>query len=223
MPKNAAVIVAGGSGKRFGSKTPKQFLELEGLPVFMRSILAYKKTKLFSQIVLVTPKDRIIKLAPLAKKHGFELIAGGKERSDSVKAGLKALSKDISIVAIHDAARPLITNDVIVRALKMAQARGASVTSVPARDTIKLTNGEKAVKTIPRNTIWLAQTPQTFKTSIINKAYAKLGRDKVTDDAQVAEKAGYKVYVSMGDYNNIKITDKSDFETARTILKNSKS
>jgi len=220
MTKCAAIIVAGGSGKRFGSKTPKQFLNLQGVPVFIWSVTAFRKTGLFSQIILVAPKERLGKLAPFAKKYSFTLACGGKERSDSVRSGLKALDKDITIVAIHDAARPLISGEVIARAVLNAKKHGAVVVSVPARDTIKLTSCEKVVKTIPRDTVWLAQTPQVFKKSLIEKAYAKLDRAKVTDDAQVVEKAGFAVHVSMGDYKNIKITDKQDLKTAQLILKN---
>jgi len=92
------------------------------------------------------------------------------------------------------------------------------VVSVPARDTIKLTSGKKVINTVPRDTVWLAQTPQVFKRSILEKAYHKLGLAKVTDDAQAAELAGFKVYVSLGDYNNIKITDKNDFNIAKNII-----
>jgi 2-C-methyl-D-erythritol 4-phosphate cytidylyltransferase len=218
MTKNAAIIVAGGSGKRFGSKTPKQFLNLQGIPVFLWSVMAFKKTKLFPQIILVAPKERLKKLVPYAKKYSFLLVCGGKERSDSVKAGLKAIDKDTEIVAIHDAARPLISQQVIERSIAGANEYGAVVVSVPARDTIKLASGQKVIKTIPRDTVWLAQTPQVFKKTILDKAYAKLGRAKATDDAQVVEKAGFKVFVSMGDYSNIKITDKNDFKTAQIAL-----
>lgn len=223
MPNNAVIIVAGGSGKRFGSKVPKQFLMLAGLPVFIRSVLAYKRTNLFSKIVLVAPAGRLKQLAGFSKQYGFDLVAGGKERSDSVRNGLKALPADIAIVAIHDAARPLITKDVIVRAMESAAKYGAAVASVPARDTVKLANGGKVLKTIPRTAVWLAQTPQVFKKAVIDKAYKKLGRAKVTDDAQAAEKAGYRVYVTLGDYDNIKITDKRDFDIALNLISNKQS
>ena len=223
MSKCAAIIVAGGSGKRFGSKTPKQFLKLSGLPMFMWSVLAFKRTGLFSRVILAAPKNRLKSLAPLAKKYSFELVPGGKERQDSVKAGLAQLSGGVvSLVAIHDAARPLIKRDVIKRALACAVKRGSAVVSVPARDTVKLASDGNIVKTIPRNGIWLAQTPQIFKRSVIEKAYLKLGRTVVTDDAQAAELMGLKVRVVMGDYGNIKITDKEDFNAAQNILKNTK-
>lgn len=218
MSKCAAIIVAGGSGKRFGSKTPKQFLKLLGLPVFLWSVLAFKKTGLFSQIILVAPQNRLKPLRGSARAHGFEVVPGGKERYDSVKAGLQALGKDISYAAIHDAARPCVRPDVIKRALRSAKKYGSGIASVPARDTIKLAAGNKIVKTIPRDDIWLAQTPQVFKRSIIERAYSKLGRIKVTDDAQAAELAGFKVYVSLGDYKNIKITDRDDFKTVQRQL-----
>jgi len=216
--KCAAIIVAGGSGKRFGSKTPKQFLDLFGSPVFMWSVRAFQKTKLFSQIILVAPDSKLGKLARFARSSGFEITRGGKERPDSVKAGLKVLNKDINIVAVHDAARPLITPQAIKRAVDCAKKYGAAVSSVPARDTIKLTKGESIIETIPRGAVWLAQTPQVFKRSVLEKAYSRLGRAKVTDDAQAVERLGIKVRVAMGDYKNIKVTDKEDFKAVRALL-----
>jgi len=222
MQKCAAIIVAGGAGKRFGSKTPKQFLNLLDIPVFLWSVNAFKSTRLFSRIVLVAPRDRLKKLSSLARAHHFDLVAGGKERSDSVKTGLNSLDKDIVFVAIHDAARPLIKPAVIERALESAKKYGTGIVSVPARDTIKLTAGQKIVSTIRRDTIWLAQTPQVFRKSLIEKAYAGLGRGKVTDDSQAVERLGLKPRAVMGDYGNIKITDREDLKTAQRTLKNRK-
>ena len=218
MYKNAVIIVAGGAGKRFGSKTPKQFLNLLNKPVFMWSLQAFKRTGLFSQIILVVPENRLKRLEAVAKKFSFELASSGKERTDSVKAGLLKLNKDITCVAIHDAARPLIKPDVIKRAIDSAREHGSGIVSVPARDTIKLTSGKKIIKTIPRDSVSFAQTPQAFKRSLIDKAYEAC-RASVTDDAQAVERLGLKVYTVMGDYNNIKLTDKDDFKVAQTVLK----
>ena len=219
MNKYAAIIVAGGAGRRFGSKTPKQFLNLGGLPMYLWSVKAFRKTGRFSQIILAAPAGRLKALSAAAKKYSFDLVSGGKERPDSVRAGLKKLNKDITIVAIHDAARPLIGTAVINRALAVAARSGSALVSVPARDTIKLVSKYKVLKTIPRQTIWQAQTPQVFERSLIEKAYSRLGKTRVTDDAQAVERTGHKVSVVMGDYNNIKITDRNDFNTALLHLK----
>jgi len=216
--KCAAVIVAGGSGKRYGSKSPKQFLKLSGVPMFMWSVKAFKKTPGFSQIILVAPKDRLARLQSIGRAEGFQVVGGGKERSDSVRAGLKALKDDISIVAIHDAARPLIKRETISRAVECAKKYGSAIVSVPARDTVKFAPKGSILKTIPRDTIWLAQTPQVFKRPLIQKAYSKLKGAKVTDDAQVMERVSRGVRVVMGDYNNIKITDREDLKAAEIYL-----
>lgn len=218
--KAAAIIVAAGAGKRFGSKTPKQFLKLNNLPVFMWSILAFKKVKNIKQLILVVPEDKIKTLKTLEKKYKIYVVPGGAERYISVQAGLSALNPDIEYVAIHDGARPLITTDLIKKGLLSAQKNNAAVIAVQARDTIKISDNEMNVnKTIPRNNVWMAQTPQIFKCSLIKEAYKNLSIKNITDDAQVAELSGHKVAVVPGSYKNIKITDRSDMEFAKFFLK----
>ncbi|MCX5778802.1 MAG: 2-C-methyl-D-erythritol 4-phosphate cytidylyltransferase [Elusimicrobia bacterium] len=218
-PNNAAIIVAAGAGTRLGAATPKQFLKLNGLPVFLWSVRAFQKTRLFSQIIVVVPSVFVRRLTPLAQRNNFTLIAGGRERHDSVKAGLKGLNDSIHYVAIHDGARPLVTPEIITRGIAAAQRHGASVIAVPARDTVKLSTKKSIVsKTIPRSSVWLAQTPQTFKRSVIERAYARRPAT-VTDDAQVVESTGVKVIIVPGDYCNIKITDRRDFSIARLFIK----
>lgn len=216
---NAAIIVAAGAGTRFGAATPKQFLKLNGLPVFLWSVRAFRKTKRFSQIIVVAAPAYLRKLQPLAKRHGFELVAGGAERYDSVQAGLKQLNPFIRFVAIHDGARPLVSAETIIQGLDAARRYGASVAAVPARDTIKRSAKRAVVtETIPRSTIWQAQTPQTFKRPLIERAYARR-RAAVTDDSQAVELLGAPVRIVPGDYRNIKITDRRDFDIARLFLK----
>ena len=216
----AAIIVAAGSGKRFNSKVPKQFLDLNGKPVFLWSVLAFKKLKAFVQVIVVVPQKYVAGLKPLGEKNGFELAAGGKERYDSVMAGLKKVRPGVSYVAIHDAARPLITEDIIAGCLREAKKSGAAIVAVSAKDTVKQAKTELFVqKTIPRNTVWLAQTPQIFNKNMLIKAYSGKLRTSITDDAQAVELAGRKPKIVPGRYSNIKITEPLDMKIAALLLK----
>ena len=217
---NAAIIVAAGASRRFKAATPKQFMKLGGLPVFLWSVLAFKKTGKFGQIILVVPKDRVVKLKIPAAKYGFEAIPGGKERADSVHEGIKKLKPGVKIVAIHDGARPLVSKGLILRSLEAAKKFGAAVAAVPANDTVKICSGLKVLKTTPRTNVWLAQTPQVFARETIEYAFKKLrARKGITDDAQIAELAGKPVRVVPGESTNIKLTTKKDFDIAVFLLK----
>jgi 2-C-methyl-D-erythritol 4-phosphate cytidylyltransferase len=214
----AAIIVAAGASRRFNSKTPKQFFKLGAYPVFLWSILAFKKISEIKQIVLVAPKDRLSQLAPYAKKYGFNVVSGGKERHDSVKAGLSAVKPHIRYVLIHDGARPLISGSLIKECLKETIKYKATVSAVPSTDTVKLERNGFVKETYPRQKVWLAQTPQSFYKPLIEAAYKNLKNTSITDDAQVAELYGKKVKLVMGEYTNIKITRKQDIKTAKLIL-----
>lgn len=220
FPKAAAIIVAAGASRRFKSKTSKQLFPLRDVPVFIWSVAAFRKTKNFSQIIVVVPKKSIELFRKYGSKYKIDVIAGGKERVDSVRQGLKHLNSDIEYVAIHDGARPLITPQLIKRNLSQTLKHGATVCAVQARDTVKISAPYGFVKkTTPRQNIWLAQTPQTFRCSIIKSAYKKLKTRKITDDAQAVELLGRKVKIVPGDYFNIKITEQKDIAFAENILK----
>lgn len=214
----AAVIVAAGAGKRFGGKVRKQFVSLSGRPIFEWSVLAFKKLPQVRQIVLVVPPSQIGSFKNFPTRRGIDIAAGGAERVDSVRAGLSAVRPDIDIVAIHDGARPLVDTATILKSFSAAGKVGGALVCVQARDTVKFSSGKTVNKTILRNNIWLAQTPQVFKKKVIDSAYAKLKTKHVTDDAQVAEMAGYKVAIVPGNYSNIKITDKQDLKIAKLFL-----
>jgi 2-C-methyl-D-erythritol 4-phosphate cytidylyltransferase len=220
----ACIIVAAGSGRRYGSTVPKQFVNFKGKPLFLWSVLAFKKIREFSQVIVVVPAERLKSLAKLEKEYGIEVIAGGKERHDSVINGIKKLNEDITLVAIHDGARPMVSSNLIVSALKAAKKYGASVVAVKARDTIKIVESKTHVvrKTIPRDEVWLAQTPQVFSREIIDRLYTNVGEAPVTDDSQLAEKLGIKVRIVEGSYSNIKITDRADLETAQIFFRKGK-
>ncbi len=216
--KACAIIVAGGQGRRFGGRTPKQFFPLLARPVFLWSVLAFKLVKNFKQIILVVPQNMESRLQKLGKKYGFETVAGGKQRYDSVRNGLSRVAPGLDYVAIHDAARPLIDPVTIKNCLSEAVRIGAAIVARPATDTIKLSARDGAIlKTIPRGEVWLAQTPQTFKRALIETAYRKLKRD-VTDDAQAVEFLKKKVRLVCGSGPNIKITNRQDIRTAEAFL-----
>ena len=210
--KIAVIIAAGGSGKRMGR--PKQFLPLAGKAVVEWTIEVFRKIKVVGQIVLAVPEDDLER----AKNLGVTVVAGGEERGDSVKNGLKAVAFDTDIVMIHDGARPLITPDIIEKAISEAKEYGAAVVGVPVKDTIKRVGDDLIIKdTVDRQALWSAQTPQVFKYEIITRAYAKKG--SATDDAKLVEDLGIKVKMVMGSYENIKITTPEDLIVAEAILR----
>jgi len=210
--KVAVIIAAGGSGKRMGR--PKQFLPLAGKAVVEWTIEVFRKIKTVEQIVLAVPEDDLER----AKNLGVTVVAGGEERGDSVKNGLKAISPDCDLVIIHDGARPLITPDIIEKAISEAKEYGAAIVGVPAKDTIKRVGDDLVIKdTVDRQALWQAQTPQIFKYEIITRAYAK--KRSATDDAKLVEDLGIKVKMVMGSYENIKITTPEDLIVAEAILR----
>jgi len=216
----AAVIVAGGAGKRFGSKEPKQFLLLNKKKMFVWSILAFKKVKECKQIILVVPEYKLFEMQKYKKLYNVDIVCGGKERYNSVKNGLNIVKDNIDIVAVHDAARPLITAKIIKEVLNATVKYGGAIAACVAKDTIKFSNnGKNITNSIDRNNIWQAQTPQMFKTKILKKVYSGKIPKNVTDDAQLVEKAGKKVMLVDGGYENFKVTQPIDFKLAEAILK----
>ena len=215
---NAVIIVAGGKGLRLGGKTPKQFLTLENIPVFLWSVIAFNKTKLFGQIIVVAPNSYHKKYLKLSKQYNFTFAQAGNERINSVISGLKKLSPEVKLVAIHDAARPFISPKLITAIQIAAQRNGAAIAALPAQDTIKYSKDSFRVnKTISRTNIWLAQTPQTFKRELIEKAYKNNKNTKITDDSSAVEAIGIKPFLIHGEKNNFKITTKEDMALAKII------
>lgn len=216
----ATIIVAGGAGKRFGSKEPKQFLLLNKKKMFEWSILAFKKVKECKQIILVVPEYKIDEMQKYKKVYNIDIVCGGKERYNSVQNGLKCVKENIDVVAVHDAARPLITSKIIKEVFDSAIKYGGAISASIARDTIKFSkNGKNISKSIDRNNIWQAQTPQMFKTEILKKVYSKKIPKNITDDAQLVEKLGKRVMLVDGGYENFKVTQPVDFMLAEYILK----
>lgn len=217
-----AVIVAAGSGLRFGEK--KQFKKLKSKPLYLYSLQRFIDCDLIDEIVLVVPIDllkaisnEVTKLSPQVK-----VVGGGKLRQDSVFAGVNALSKQCEIICVHDAARPFVSVDLVERTIIACEKNDGAVAAMPAQDTVKEvnSNNNRIKKTIPRSKIWLAQTPQTFHRNQLIKAlsYAKENKIQITDEATLLESMNYSIVVVEGNADNCKITTPNDWKLAELML-----
>jgi 2-C-methyl-D-erythritol 4-phosphate cytidylyltransferase len=223
--KNHVIIVAGGSGTRMQSTIPKQFLLLKGRPVLMHTIEAFYHAATKPQIITVLPADFHAYWQKLCTEYNFtiphQLVKGGENRFQSVKNGLDAIDGDLdALVAIHDAVRPLTGKEIIDGSYKHAAEYGNAVTAVKSRDSVRqLKDGISA--SLTRDEIYLVQTPQTFRLFQLKKAYGQPYNDKFTDDASVAEAAGFQISMIEGSYRNIKITFPEDIALAELYMRES--
>jgi len=222
--KEYALIVAGGKGTRIRSKLPKQFLELNGLPILMHTIHAFFRYSENVSVVLVLPEDDFETWAALCKKHGFTkkltLQKGGDTRFQSVKNGLEKIEED-GLVAIHDGVRPLVSEDIIGASFRLAAVHQSAVAAVRLKESIRMTDQDNT-KAMDRSRFRLIQTPQTFQVSLIKKAYQIKDDPSLTDDASVAERAGHVISLFEGSYENIKITTQEDLVVAEALLSSRK-
>jgi 2-C-methyl-D-erythritol 4-phosphate cytidylyltransferase/2-C-methyl-D-erythritol 2,4-cyclodiphosphate synthase len=225
----AAIIAAGGRGVRFGADRPKQFLELGGRSILELSVAALARNPRITDIIVALPQEHVDaggKALRAAIGRSLTIVAGGDRRQDSVANAFAKAPKDADIILIHDAARPFVTAEVIDRAIDGAQRHGAVVTATAVRDTVKQTgsvadDGARLVRsTIPRDSIFLAQTPQAFRREILARALTE-GKDvDATDEAMLVERLGVPVHVVDGDPRNIKITTPEDLAAAQgAVLK----
>jgi len=218
MMKKYALIVAGGKGLRMGTETPKQFLLLQGRPVLMHTIEAFASI-LDILIVLVLPEAQKNYWQELTIKHLFTiphiLVSGGDTRFQSVKNGLTYVSD--GIVAIHDGVRPIISQELLIKAYDTCEQKGNAVLAVRLKDSIREVDlfGNKNVN---RNNYYLIQTPQVFHSSEIKAAYQNAEHDNFTDDASVLESVGAKIHLVEGSYSNIKITSPEDLAIAEVLI-----
>lgn len=223
-----AVVLSAGQGKRMGASVKKQYIELEGKPVIYYTLKAFQESEVIDDIVLVVGKDQISYVNDeIVQKYHFTkvntIVEGGKERYDSVWQGLKAIADQAGYVFIHDGARLFVNEDILKRGYETVDEFGACVAGMPSKDTIKLIDDNGfAVNTPERKYVWMVQTPQIFKTSLIVEAYSRLMREEcinVTDDAMVVERMmEMPVKLFEGSYENIKITTPEDLEIAEVFL-----
>ena len=212
--RNTAIVLAAGQGKRMHSKVQKQFLEIQGYPVLYYSLRCFQESPLIQDIILVTGEESISYCKEeIVQKYGFTkvsaVIPGGKERYDSVYAGL-CECRDCEYVLIHDGARPFVTEEILKRGLQKVKETGACVIGMPSKDTVKLSDEEGYVKETPnRKCVWTIQTPQIFSYSLIREAHDSIRQkdmSKITDDAMVVEQeTGAKVALAEGSLSLIHI------------------
>lgn len=216
-----AVIVAAGRSARMGG-IDKIVAPLAGRPLLLHTLAAFEACAAVQRVVVVTATDRCNAIAALIAEAGctkvVEVVPGGARRQDSVRAGLERLT-DVEIVAVHDGARPLVTPALIAEGVSLAERTGAAVAAWPVAETLKRADASGRVQeTIPRDGVWLIQTPQVFRRELLLAAYAATDAD-VTDDAMLVERLGQPVYLYRGAPENIKVTTPSDLTLAEALLR----
>ena len=222
----AAIIVAAGRGERFGSSTPKCFLELAAKPVFLWSLEAFAQVPAVKFAALIVPAgfEELASRAtiPLQARMKTVVAVGGRERPESVLAGIEAVRRwEPDVVAIHDGARPLATPELIARCITAARQVDAAIAAAPSTDTLKRVADGRIVETLDRREVWRAQTPQVFKTELILEAYERAQADgfEATDDAALVERLGVRPAVVESDWTNLKITVPADLLVAEALLR----
>lgn len=226
--KTVAIIPAGGSGKRMQGRLSKQYLSVGGKPILVHTLSVFQRSPDIDEIVLVVLEEdvqrvrqEIVKPREISKVR--HVLAGGEQRQDSVRNGLAVIGNDVEIVLIHDAVRPFVSGELIHRAVQEAEIHGAVTVGMPVKDTIKRVDQNGGVlETLERQVLWMTQTPQAFKRSIIQEAYRKADEDQFygTDDASLVERMGVRVKMIAASYENIKITTPEDLLMAEFLIKN---
>lgn len=217
------IVVAAGSFMRMGG-IHKQFTDLCGIPVIVRSLMAFENSPYISGIVLVVREEDILEMQNLCDRYSIskirDIVKGGSDRHQSVMNGIDRLEKEEKAVLIHDGARPLVTSEIIEDAANGLTTADATVAAVKVNDTVKLSlNGETVDKTVDRKGLYLAQTPQGVNVSKYKSACESLNNQDFTDDASVMEQAGFTVKITKGSTKNIKITTPSDIKIAEMYIK----
>ena len=220
-----AVIVAAGNASRMGG-IDKVMAELNGEPMIVRTVRTFQNCDAISEIVIVTREDLILPITGLCRDMAKvkAVVCGGSSRQESVGRGLNALSDKIKLVAVHDGARPLITWQVIDRAVRAANSYGAAAPAIPVKDTIKVVEGRVVKNTPDRATLFAVQTPQCFDFDLLRGALkkAELDGSQVTDDCSAVELMGMTVKIVEGDERNIKVTTPMDLKIAEMLLEEMK-
>ena len=216
-----AIIAAGGAGTRLGAGVPKQLLEVGGMSILQRSVAAFGEHPEVDDVIVALPRE-LADAPPIepGEGWGFRVVAGGLRRQDSVANAFKAIRPETRVVLVHDAARPFVTGELISKAIAAAARHGAAIVAQAATDTVKRVRREDGaiavVETIPRDSIFLAQTPQAFRVDVLEAAIV-LGQSGVeaTDEAALAERAGHTVHIVESSASNVKITTTDDLSEAR--------
>jgi 2-C-methyl-D-erythritol 4-phosphate cytidylyltransferase len=227
LPRDVGVIVvAAGRGTRLGGETPKQYLPIAGIPMVLRALRPFVSHPEVEQVVLVLPPDDAA--APpdflRALGAGLTVVAGGAERADSVAAGLAALPGSCTTVLVHDAARPFVERRVIDAVIAHARAGEGALAAIPVSDTLKEAAPDDATRvgrTVPRDGLWRAQTPQGFPRAVLERAHSAAGRDRsaATDDAGLVERLGLRVRLVPDSPRNLKVTTPEDLALAELLAR----
>ena len=220
MAKRGVIIVAGGVGQRMGATIPKQFMMLGQEPVLARTINLFSEALPKAELVVVLPEKHIALWRNIAARFDVaphKIASGGKERFDSVKSGLAALSDEVETIAVHDAVRPLATKKLIIRLALEAENAAAVIPVIAPHDSIRQVEGERSY-IVDRSQLRMVQTPQFFQAEVLRRAYEQSFSPLFTDDASVVEAAGGEVTLIEGEVQNIKITTPIDLTIAEAIL-----
>jgi 2-C-methyl-D-erythritol 4-phosphate cytidylyltransferase len=219
--KKSVIIVAGGTGMRMHTEIPKQFLLLGGVPVLMRTVMAFHEFDSGMQFILVLPEEHVAYWETLCKKYSFvlpmQITEGGNTRFESVKNGLQLVAPDSELIAIHDGVRPLVSQATIQTCFDTAAVRGNAVPVMEINDSLRVLEG-KSNKPVNRADYRVVQTPQVFRSDQLGESYEHAERTDYADDASVVEAAGHSIHLVPGNPENIKITKPSDILMANTLL-----
>ncbi len=224
--KVTAIVPAAGSGLRMKGKVLKQFFLLDGLPILVHTLKALELAPKIDEVILVVPESQIsFCQTEIVNKYNLKktskVIPGGAQRQDSVYEGLRVISPDTDWVMVHDGVRPFVTQEMIESAIETAkEAKDGAVVAIPMRDTPKEVSSDQITKTLDRQRLWLAQTPQVFRRSLFLRAHEEARSQGVyeTDDAALVERLGGCVRIVLGSEENIKVTTPSDLELAEAII-----
>ena len=223
-PKCAAVIVSAGLARRMGG-IDKVLAPLGELPVLVHTLYAFQDCPVVEEIVVVAREDLLVEVGRICKDFVFDkvtkVVVGGEERIHSVQAGLREISPKAELIAIHDGARPLVTQEVIRDAVSRAALTGAAAPAIPLTDTIKRSEDGLVMETVDRSQLWAVQTPQVFEAGLIKGAVQKAIDDNelLTDDCGAVERLGMKVTLTQGSRENLKITTPLDLVLGEAILR----
>ncbi len=220
-----AIIPAAGRGSRLGSAVPKQFVEIEGKPIIIHSLSVLDKVPMISDIIVSALSAEIPLIKKLIMDYNInkvvDVVEGGRERNQSVRNAFNKI-KSTDYVLIHDAVRPLITEQAVTELINTGISYRAAISAIPVTDTVKFVDKDNIlIKNVDRKGLWLAQTPQIFKYDTLSEAYKLYDRHHtdVTDEAGIVELGGTKIKIVAGSVFNIKITTKADLRLAELIVR----
>lgn len=223
---NVAIIAAAGQGRRMAGSRPKQFLELAGIPILFHTLKAFECCDVIQEIIVVIPSQESPDFLELVSRHEFSklkrVVPGGTTRAESVLKGLQAVQEDsVEMVVVHDGVRPFVTADEISRTVEAATRDGAAILVSKPVDTVKEVKDGVVTRTLRRDDLRNALTPQAFRYSLLRRAYEQVNPldPELTDESSIVERLGVKIAIVEGSSRNIKITNKADLALAEAIFK----